>query len=221
MKFKHILLIVVSILLFSQAGNTQTEADKLINAIREKSNSIQSFEVQATIHVDVEFINIKDRQVKINYEAPDQFDFDAEGLLLLPKSGVQMEYMTLLNEEFTAIEAGTDNVRDVFTKIIKVIPEALESDIILAQLWIDPEENRIMRMKTFTRSSGSYLVDFEYKNPKDLMPMRLEVVFEMGNMSVPMKMMTDFMSKNASKEEAIPDEARVIIEYSDYNITLK
>jgi hypothetical protein len=44
---------------------------------------INSFEVEARINVDVEFIKIKERFVKVRYLKPDQFEFDAEGLALL------------------------------------------------------------------------------------------------------------------------------------------
>jgi len=200
---------------------SQTTAADLVQKLKNKTASIQSFEVDAIVKVDVDFINIKDRKVKISYEAPDKFSFDAKGLVLLPKNGVEMEYMTLFNEKHTAIDAGNEIIRDRMTQIIKVIPESIESDIILAQLWIDPLEYRIMRMKTFTRESGSYVMDFEYNSKEALLPDRLEVTFEIQNMSIPMKMMNDFMMDQSTPPDSLPKDARVIIEYSNYQISVK
>jgi len=129
--------------------------------------------------------------------------------------------MTLFNEKHTAIDAGNEIIRDRMTQIIKVIPESIESDIILAQLWIDPLEYRIMRMKTFTRESGSYVMDFEYNSKEALLPDRLEVTFEIQNMSIPMKMMNDFMMDQSTPPDSLPKDARVIIEYSNYQISVK
>ena len=122
---------------------------------------------------------------------------------------------------YTAIDAGREVIDNLTSHIIKVIPESIESDIILAQLWIDPDNIRIIRMKTFTRKSGSYLIDFEYLQNKDILPSRLVVTFEISNMSIPVKMMNDFMKDPAAKPDSLPKEARVTVEYSNYRITAK
>jgi hypothetical protein len=59
-------------------------------------DKIQRFEADALVKVDVDFINIKDRKMKVRFESPDKFTFDSEGLALLPKQGMQMEYLKLL-----------------------------------------------------------------------------------------------------------------------------
>ena len=214
-------LVIIVLAINGLACYSQIGADELIQKLKDKTSKVISFEVDATVKIDVDFINIKDRQVRIKYEAPDKFEFDTKGLVLLPKNGVEMEYMTLFNEKHTAIEAGNELIGEVMTQIIKVIPESIDSDIILAQLWIDPQENRIMRMKTFTRQSGSYLMDFEYSSNEDILPVRLVVTFEIQNMSVPVKMMNDFMNDFSTESDSLPKDARVIIEYSNYDISTK
>jgi len=199
----------------------QSSADQLVLGLKDKMNRIISFHVYAKIIVDVDFISIKDRQVSIHYQAPDKFEFDADGLALLPKNGMQMEYMTLLKDDYTAIDAGQEVINNFNSHIIKIIPESIESDIILAQLWVDPDNIRIIRMKTFTRKSGSYLIDFEYLQNKDILPSRLVVTFEISNMSIPVKMMNDFMKDPGAKPDSLPKEARVTVEYSNYRITAK
>ena len=220
LKLRAILLIII-FTAGASACIAQSTADELVEGLRAKSNSIKSFEVTARIKVDVDFIDISERQVKVTYKAPDKFSFDGEGLVLLPKNGVQMEYMSLLNSNHTAIESGSENISGINTMIIKIIPESIDSDIILAQLWIEPENTRLLRMKTFTKSSGSYLIDFSYAGPEDIMPSKLVVNFDISNMSMPVKMMNDFMkikSEAGSEKTESLKEAKVIIEYSGYKI---
>lgn len=216
---KYILFALI--IIYSGQCFGQNSAEEIVQLIQDKTNQIKSFEVDANIHVDVDFINIKDRLIKIKYESPDKFTFDAKGLILLPKNGVQMEYMTLFNDQHTAINAGEEKIREVITQIIKVIPESIDSDIILAQLWIDTTEYRILRMKTFTRTSGSYIIDFEYSKSGDILPDRLVVTFEISNMSIPVKMMNDFMKDKSTQTDSLPKDAKVIIEYSNYKISSK
>jgi hypothetical protein len=197
------------------------DAESLLKAVVTGMDKILRFEADALIKVDVDFIDIKDRKIKIKFESPDHFTFDAEGLALLPKQGMQMDYLKLLKAKYTAIDVGEEVIRTHKSRIIKVIPESEDSDVILAQLWIDPELNRIMRMKTFTRKSGSYLIDFEYNTNFRQLPDLLTVDFEISNMAFPAKAMNDLMSKGIQKPDSLPKKARVVVQYSNYKIVNK
>ncbi|MEA1876796.1 MAG: hypothetical protein U9N86_08015 [Bacteroidota bacterium] len=219
---KTYIYILILSLFFVSKGNSQQTPDELLSGLKSRMNLIAGFQADAFINVDVEFINIKEREVKIKFTAPDKFDFDAKGIALMPKNGMKMEYMGLIYGANTAIPVGSEPVRDVQTQIIKVIPESIDSDIILAQLWIDPGTFRIMRMKTFTRESGSYLINFFFKEKDGILPYRLEVSFDIENMGMSARMMNEFMGKNRSTEtDSLPHEAKVLVEYRNMVITLK
>ena len=215
-----LLSILMSLPVFQSQAQNQT--DEILSSVLLKFDEIAGFEADALIKVDVDFINIKDREVKISFTSPDKFDFDIKGLALLPKNGFKMEYMDLLRSEYTAINAGPESIREQNTVIIKLIPESIDSDIILAQLWIDPVLARIVRMKTFTRSSGSYLIDFFFGSPDIILPNKLEVVFDIKNINMlPGSMMNDLMSDGKLKDDSVPDEAKVTGEYNNLQITKK
>jgi len=197
------------------------DAESLLKAVGQNMDKILRFEADALVKVDVDFINIKDRKIKVRFECPDKFTFEAEGLALLPKKGLQMDYLQLLKAKYTAIDVGEELVDNRKTRIIKVIPEAEDSDVILAQLWIDPELSRIMRMKTYTRKSGSYIIDFEYNTNFRPLPDRLTVSFEINNMAFPTKAMNEIMTKGIQKPDSIPKKATVIVQYSNYKIVNK
>ena len=76
-------------------------------------------------------------------------------------------------------------------------------------------------MKTFTKSSGSYVINFDYGGGEPRLPTRLEVTFDIKNMSIPVKMMNDFAMDPSVAGDSLPDKAKVIIEYSDYDIIYK
>jgi len=197
------------------------DAESLLKSVRQNMDKISRFEADASVKVAVDFIDIKDRKVKVRFESPDTFSFDVEGLALLPKNGMQMDFLKLLNAKYTSIFIGEEAINNSKTQIVKIIPEAENSDIVLAQLWIDPNTYRIMRMKTFTRQSGSYLIDFEYNNNIRPLPDRVTVRFDISNMSVPVKMMSEMMGKGISKPDSLPTKAKVIVQYSNYKIVYK
>lgn len=197
------------------------DAEKLLKAVGQNMDKISRFEADAVIKIDVDFINIKDRKMKVKFESPDKFSFEAEGLALLPKKGLQMDYLQLLKAKYTAIDMGEETIGTRKTRMIKVIPEAEDSDVILAQLWIDPDLNRIMKMKTFTRKSGSYVIDFEYATNYRPLPDVLTVSFDINNMTFPTKAMNEVMTKGIQMPDSVPKKAKVIVKYSNYKIVNK
>jgi hypothetical protein len=213
------LLLAAVIVSFSFAtGWSQVdEARDLLNSLGKNFDKLEQFKVDAVIKVDVDFIKIKERLVKISFKKPDVFTFEAEGLALLPKNGMQMEYMTLINKGYTSILSGQEDIGGIRTKIVKVIPEQETEDIILAQMWIDPLKSRIVRMKTYTKKSGNYVIDFFYTDHPFNLPDRLEVNFDISNLSLTTKMMSEFHPE-AGKIKEEPSQAKVIVQYSNYRI---
>ncbi len=216
---KHIYKFCLLLLFIPIQLTAQDKTDELLTAVLTNLDQVASYEADAIIKVDVDFIDIKDRKVKVRFTSPDKFDFETKGLALLPKNGVKMEYISLIRNPYTAINAGTETIHNTFTEIIKVIPENIDSDIILAQLWIDPETARILRMKTFTRESGSYLINFFFPDTDGPIPTRMEVNFEIENMNfLPGTMMNDLMTDGKLDIDSVPKPAKVIVEYSNLQI---
>lgn len=208
---------VLFLVAFSPGWSQVDEAKELLNALGKNFDKLDQFQVDALVKVDVDFIKIKERLVKVKFKKPDVFTFEAEGLALLPKNGMQMEYMTLINKGYTSILSGQEDIEGIRTKIIKVIPEQENEDIILAQMWIDPTKGRIVRMKTYTKKSGTYVIDFFYSNHPFNLPDRLEVNFDISNFSLATKMISEFHPETGKVKDA-PSQAKVIVQYSNYRI---
>lgn len=215
---KNVFLLAIALLLANHTVRAQKTVDELTAGLTGRMEQISGFEADARIMVDIDFIDIKERRVRIRYTAPDQFDFDAEGITLMPRNGIKMEYLSILNGANTAIPAGEEPVRGVDCQIIKVIPEDPKADIILAQLWMDPLTYRIMRMKSFTRESGSYLINFFFSNDQDLLPDKTEVTFDIANLTAPAQMISEFITNKKAATDSLPKEARVLVEYENMKI---
>jgi hypothetical protein len=129
-----------------------------------------------------------------------------------------MDYLQLFNNEFTAIDEKTEEINSLRTRQIKLIPMGSDLDIILAQLWIDESQLRIIRMKAYTKSSGSYTIDFSYKdNPFDL-PSGIRVEFDVKSMTLPSTLTGDMENLSKKLENKGATKGVVVIEYSNYDV---
>jgi hypothetical protein len=205
-------------LAFSSLARANDNPAALAKAIAEKMNKVEKYSADVLIKVDIDFVKIEERRAQVFFEQPDKFDIKAKGIALIPKKGTEMEYLQLLNGDFTAIYEKTEVIDGITTQVIKVIPLGSDSDIVLAQLWIDEEHLRIERMQTFTKSTGSYLVDFSYTDhPYDL-PAMIRVEFDVKNMSLPASMTGDLESLSKKLEKKGMTKGVVILEYSNYKV---
>lgn len=215
---KQILTILIAIAALSiHAGEKPGE---LLKAFREKTMKVHDYKAKVNIKVEVDFVKIKDRKAVVLYERPDTFKFSAGGFVLLPKKGVDMEYLSILQDDYTALDAGTETIRDKTVRVIKVIPANDDQDLVLAKMFIHEESLRIYRMESFTKESGTYEVNFFYADhPYDL-PDKLKVSFDIKNQKLPVSLTGDMeaIGKELDKEKA---RGSVTLNYSNYEVNRK
>lgn len=215
---KHILIFIIAAITLSlQAGEAPRE---LLDAFRKKTMKVHDYKAKVNIKVEVDFVKIKDRNAVVLFEQPDSFKFSAGGFVLLPKKGVEMEYLSVLRDDYTALDAGSETIRDKTVRVIKVIPANDDQDLVLAKMFIHEESLRIYRMESFTKESGTYEVNFFYADhPYDL-PDKLKVSFDIKNQKLPVSLTGDMeaIGKELDKEKA---RGSVTLNYSDYEVNRK
>jgi len=214
---KSLTIILFAVTMTLQAGESPRD---LLEAFREKTMKVHDYKAKVNIKVEVDFVKIKDRNAVVLFEQPDTFKFSAGGFVLLPKKGVDMEYISVLQEDYTAIDSGTDTIRDKTVRVIKVIPENDDEDLVLAKMFIHEESLKIYRMESFTKESGTYEVEFFYADhPYDL-PDKLRVSFDIKNQKLPVSLTGDMeaIGKELDKEKA---RGAVILDYSEYEVNRK
>ena len=213
-------LLVIAFGLFTLSGIASENPDSILNAFREKALKVHDYKAKISIKVDVDFINIKERKGVVFFEQPDQFKFSAGGFALLPRKGMEMEYLKLLQSDYTAIAAGKKEIRGKKTQVIKVIPNSDSTDIVLARMYITPDTKMLYRVISFTKSSGNNTVDFYYADhPYDL-PDKLVVEFDIKNQKLPVSLTGDLEAIGKEMEEE-QTRGKVIINYSDYEVNRK
>ena len=150
-----------------------------------KSTPYESYTAEATIHVDVEFINMPDKTAMISYQAPDKYDIESDGFLMIPKVGMKPMMDQLDLNKYQVVDRGTEEISGVENVVINMIPLSRSSKVVLSTIWINPDKYLISRIETFTKKAGSFVVDLQYEG--QVLPSHLTISFEVEGMNIPLK----------------------------------
>jgi outer membrane lipoprotein-sorting protein len=157
----------------------------LVDSVHSRLQSVSAYTAEATIHVDVDFIEMPDKTATISYEAPDKYDIDSDGFLMIPKVGMKPMMDQLDLSKYQVVDRGTEMINGIDHVVINMIPLARKSQVVLSTIWIDPNKYLITRLETFTKKAGSFIVDLEYDG--QVLPSQLTISFEVEGMNIPMK----------------------------------
>jgi len=210
-------IILVLLLLAHFPGfSQQNHPDDLLNALKRKYKTIRDYSVDATIVVDVWFLNMPDKKAKIYYKYPDKVHVETKGFALLPKRTAGFDPGTFIGDNYSAVFVKREKWGNAVIDVIKTIPNDIDSDVILSTFWIDEKKLLIRRMEVNTKSGGTFLVNMDYANlPFDL-PQKLVVEFEVKDMNMPKSMTGEMPKKEKSRTGKEDKKGKVTITYSNY-----
>lgn len=159
---KCCIVLLVCAITFSKAHAQNEEA--LVKAVRAKLDKVQDYSASGRMSIDVPFIQAPPSDVTVYYKKPDLFKVvKKDGISILPKGGVGINLGSLLaGDNFTVVPAGTAVVTGVTTKIVKLLPQNDNSDIVLLTLYIDEKAALVRRSNVTTRENGSYEIELRY-----------------------------------------------------------
>lgn len=192
---------------------------QLIDKIREKYLSIKDYQADINININVEFINIPDKKAHVYFKQPDKIKYESENFILLPKKNMDFSLKDILNTQFTSVYVGKENTDSVESEVVKIIPLDPASEIVLATLWIDANNARVIKIEANTRKNGSYIMNMIYNKISDILPQQVKVTFELTKMEIPFSFLLDskpmFFNHDEGKQQTL---GTVIISYSNYKI---
>jgi hypothetical protein len=214
---KNIILLLAVMLSFSSFGQS-AYADSLIKTAMKKMQDVPAYECDILIDLDVSFINIDQRKGKVYFLPPDSIRYDIKGFAFLPKKGYNGHAYSVTEKDFVALHLGADTVHKSPCEIIKVIPNDIESDVVLGQFWIDAKD-RIHKMIIVTREGGNFEIDLQYGAAKYPVPSKATIQFDAQEMKLPKTMTGDLEAPEeelSEKDKKKRKKGSITIKYSNY-----
>lgn len=217
MKKIILLLFILSVSIYAQ----QQDPYKLLDRVKQKfSSSVDDYQVNAHIKVDVSFIKVPEMDAKVYFKKPDKMKMDTEGFAMLPKQAFSFSPDLLFQGKYNAIYVRQDKLDNTPVHVIKVIPDDEKSDIVLSTIWIDPGKEVIRKIASTGRKGGSFEISFNYDaNMHYPLPSSIQFSFEAPNSPRGMHGPgSDNQQNRQGTKNGQSEKGRVSITYSNYKI---
>jgi outer membrane lipoprotein-sorting protein len=194
-----VLLVVIICPLISGAQDINT----LVQKVKAKIEKVNDYEAAGKMKTNVIFLKIPVATVKIYFKKPNQLKIKNEkGISFVPKGAVSINLSSIIsNGKFTVLDAGVDKIGGTAVKVVKLLPDDDNADVVLSTLYIDETNLVIRRAKTTTRENGSYELEMTYgKYTEYGLPDKIIFSFNTKDYKLPKGVTFDFDDGNEAKK---------------------
>ncbi len=209
-----ILILTLSGSLF--LNGQEPQMTDILDSVRIQLDRIIAYEVDATFRVDIDFVNMPEKQARIQFKTPDKLDVKTDGFLMIPKVGIRPLTRQMDLENYHSLYLGQEMVDGENCHVFKLIPVKNNSKIVLSTVWIN-HDYLVRKWESFTKKAGSILLEFSYEDL--VLPSEIIFSFEVTGMNIPIKYFgseIEIDKKGMKETENI--EGKVFVTFRDYKI---
>lgn len=221
-KMKKIICLIslLQISLYLQAQ----EANLLLQTVKQKIDKVNDYEASGRMKTNVAFLKVPVASVKVYFKKPNRLKVKSEkGISFIPKGAVNLNMSGVIGDnKYTVIDAGMDKIGKTAVRVIKLLPENDNSDIVLSTLYIDETTALIKKAKTTTKENGTYELEFSYGKYADLsLPDKIVFSFNTRDYKLPKGVTFDFddgTEQKKPKDNLKNKKGRAEITFNSYTI---
>lgn len=200
------------------------DVNNLVQKVKDKMNRVNDYEANGRMKTNVVFLKVPVASVKLYFKKPNQLRIRNEkGISFVPKGAVNINLNNILGAgAYTVLDAGDEKIGNTLVKVVKLLPEDDNSDIVLSTLYIDVVNQVVLRTKTTTRDNGTYELELRYgKYMSYGLPDQVVFTFNTKDYKMPKGVTFDFEdgTKKKTPEEKLKNQkGKIEIRISGYVI---
>jgi len=213
------LCLLLSALLLAAASYGQPAAD-LLQKVRARLDQVNDYQAMGTMKTNVSFLKEPQAAVTVYFKKPDKLKIkNDKGISLVPRGAVTVSLNNLLKGSYTVLDGGTDTAHGQKVRVIKLLPQDENADLVLSTFWVDDQRLVILRARTTTRDNGTYEVDMSYgKYIAYALPDKVIFTFNVKNYKLPKGITFDYDDGSKKQQPAANAKGRVELSYNSYVI---
>lgn len=222
MKSIVLFLFLIRLSLFTSAQDINI----LVQKVKDKINLVNDYEANGKMKTNVVFLKVPVATVKLYFKKPNRLKIKNEkGISFIPKGAVNINMSNVLSTgKYSVLDAGNDKIGNTVVKVVKLLPEDDNADVVLSTLYIDAANLVILKTKTTTRDNGTYELEMSYgKYIAYGLPDKIIFTFNTKDYKMPKGVTFDFedgsQKKTAAEKEKLKNQkGKMEISISGYSI---
>jgi outer membrane lipoprotein-sorting protein len=201
---------------------SQNETE-LMKGVKYKLNKVNDYQADGLMKIDVSFIKAPPSIVKVYYKRPDKFNVKKDGgISILPKGSVSVNLNSIISgDNYTIVPAGNAVLENSTVKVIKLLPNDENSDVVVTSLYIDEKKLLVRKSIITTKESGTYEIEMVYGKYSEWgLPDRVLFVFNTKDYKLPKGMTFEYESGEKKPKTTTLEnkKGKIEITYSNYVI---
>ncbi|RXG27767.1 hypothetical protein [Leeuwenhoekiella palythoae] len=214
-------LYLIAFLLFGLNCNAQ-EIDADLLAIKAKMDAVNTFSAKLQLDLDAPFINMPTKRAEMEYQRGKDLKFSSDDFVILPKRGLDFTLSELFEHPFITVDRGMQTLDGNQVKVLNVIPTGDDSDMALATLFLDTEQQRIAASEITTKKNGTYKLKMQYDQALTILPNYVEVAFAIEKLKIPLNFMGSDTKIDRKTMRNMDTKTGVLkLKITDYQIDLQ
>ena len=200
------------------------DVNVLVQKVKDKINLVNDYQANGKMKTNVSFLKVPVATVKLYFKKPNRLKIKNEkGISFIPKGTVNMNMSNVLSDgKYSVLDVGSDKIGNTVVKVVKLLPEDDNADVVLSTLFIDVANQVILKTKTTTRDNGTYELEMSYgKYIAYGLPDKIIFSFNTKDYKMPKGVTFDFEdgTKKKTPEEKLKNQkGRMEIAISGYTI---
>jgi hypothetical protein len=194
------------------------EVDPMLVAVKERADSIVSFQARVQMEVDISFVNMPVKEAEIRFKKGSPISISSEDFVMIPKRGLDFTLNELYRYPFMTLSLGKVQLEGRNCHLIKIIPTTDASDYSIASVWIAPETLQVLKTQISTKKNGVYDIFYNYSGKREILPSKIKVAFEVSGVKIPLRFLgRDTQIDKGKKEDSAQERGAIFltIKYSD------
>jgi hypothetical protein len=219
MKYPTLIIIAFLMGMYSSAQDVNT----LIKLVKNKLDNINRYQATGTMKTSIAYLKIPIAKVNIQYRKPNELTIKSNnGVTFVPKGVDAISLQKIFSSEFTAIDGGTEKIKQKVLRVVRLLPTSQQSNIVLSTVYINLSDLVVEKSSTTTKDEGTYEMEMQYGKYIQLgLPDKVTFTFNAKDYKIPKGLTLDFdnaSSKNQKIDKTMLNKGKAEIVFQQYTI---
>lgn len=213
-------ILLYSVTFLSVCWLSGQEVDPMLISVKERADSIISFQAHVEMEVDISFVNMPVKEAEIRFTKGAPISITSDDFVMIPKRGLDFTLNELYRYPFMTLSLGRVQLEGRDCHLIKIIPTSDASDYSIASLWISPGTLQVLKTQISTKKNGVYDIYYSYSGVREILPSEIKVAFEVSSVKIPLRFLgRDTQIDSDKKEESAQERGAIFLKMSYSDLT--